>query len=217
MANLLDSGVSRRTLLKVMAASLAMLGLNGCFYKEPEGTVVPYPNPPQELVPGRPMYFASAMPFDGYGKGVLVLSREGRPIKIEGNPDHPASLGATDVFMQASILDLYDPDRSRNVLAAGLIAKASEFSAALNARLEKLRGSASGLRLLIGATTSPTFAAQLQQFTKQFPGAIWHQYDPIRHPYANNAFGIFQTPVETRYDLSKAGVIVSLGSDFLYR
>src|SRR2546421_1344102 len=153
MANLLDSGVSRRTLLKVMAASLAMLGLNGCFYKEPEGTVVPYPNPPQELVPGRPMYFATAMPFDGYGKGVLVLSREGRPIKIEGNPDHPASLGATDVFMQASILDLYDPDRSRNVLAAGLIAKASEFSAALNARLEKLRGSASGLRLLIGATT----------------------------------------------------------------
>src|SRR5450432_2274623 len=103
-----DDGPSRRNFLKLMAASLALAGLsNGCTDKEAED-IVPYVNQPESIVPGKPTVFATTMPFDGYGKGVLVSSREGRPIKVEGNPDHPASLGGTDVFVQASILGLYD-------------------------------------------------------------------------------------------------------------
>ncbi|HWB53444.1 MAG TPA: TAT-variant-translocated molybdopterin oxidoreductase, partial [Tepidisphaeraceae bacterium] len=126
-----SDGVSRRHLLKIMGASLALMGLSGCFYKRPQGKLVPYPKAPNEIIPGRPTFFATTMPFCGFGKGVLALSREGRPIKIEGNPSHPASLGGTDLFMQASVLDLYDPDRSRNVLMAGEITRWSDFQDAL--------------------------------------------------------------------------------------
>src|SRR6185437_10303214 len=104
---------------KVMGASLALAGTAGCFYKKPQGVIAPATRQPEETVPGMPIFFASAMPFDGYARGVLVESNQGRPTKIEGNPDHPASLGAADIFMQASVLDLYDPDRSRTVLSGG--------------------------------------------------------------------------------------------------
>ncbi len=207
--------VSRRNLLKVMAASLALLGLNGCFYKKPQGTLVPYPKAPEETVPGRPVFFATTMPLDGYGMGCLALSREGRPIKLEGNPDHPASGGAADVFMQASLLDLYDPDRSRNVRLAGEIAQWSEFYRAVSARLADKRKDGNGLRLLIGTVTSPTLAAQIQEFLKQFPGSAWHRHDPIGAPDSETS--PFDSPVNTIYDLSRADAIISFAGDFLYR
>ena len=103
--------VSRRGFLKLMAASLALAGLSGCAGK-PKETIVPYARAPEELEPGKPLFFATAMTLAGSAIGLLVESHEGRPTKIEGNPDHPASLGATDVFSQASLLTLYDPDRS---------------------------------------------------------------------------------------------------------
>jgi MoCo/4Fe-4S cofactor protein with predicted Tat translocation signal len=208
--------MSRRSMLKVMGASLAMLGLSGCFYKRPQGKIVPYPSAPEETVAGRPLYFATAMPFNGYGRGVLALSREGRPIKIEGNPTHPASLGATDVFMQASILDLYDPDRSRTVMRSGRTTTWGEAVAALNARLNEKRQDGSGVRVLTGTVTSPTLLAQLEEFGKRYPGAAWHQYDPIQSPDGGGYSGIFQSPVDVIHDLTHAEVIVSLGSDFMF-
>ena len=103
-----------------MGASLALAGLTACT-KEPQGRIVPYVRPPANVVPGRPLFFATTMPIGGVGYGVLVESHEGRPTKIEGNPDHPASLGAANVFMQASILSLYDPDRSQTVMHQGQV------------------------------------------------------------------------------------------------
>jgi molybdopterin-containing oxidoreductase family iron-sulfur binding subunit len=208
--------ISRRGMLKVMGASLALLGLSGCFYKRPQEKIVPYPKAPEETVLGRPLYFATAMPMNGYARGVLALSREGRPIKIEGNPTHPASLGATDVFMQASILDLYDPDRSRTVMHAGRTATWGDALSALNARLGAKRKDGSTVRILTGTVTSPTLLAQLNEFSKRYPGATWHHFDPIQTPDGSANTGIFQSPVDVIYDLTQADVIVSLGSDFMF-
>ena len=113
-----DEGTDRRTFLKLMGASLALAGLSGCSYQPPE-SIVPYVRQPEEMVPGKALFFATAMPFAGGATGLLVRSNMGRPTKIEGNPDHPASLGATDVWAQAAVLDLYDPDRSQTVVNRG--------------------------------------------------------------------------------------------------
>src|ERR671932_1143729 len=113
-----DEGTDRRTFLKLMGASLALAGLSGCSYQPPE-TIVPYVRQPEEIVPGKALYFATAMPFPGGAAPLLVRSYMGRPVKVEGNDLHPASLGATDVFAQASVLGLYVPDRSQNVTYLG--------------------------------------------------------------------------------------------------
>src|SRR6059058_5059800 len=107
-------GVSRRNLLKLMSASAALAGITACT-KLPTEKIVPYVSPPEEIVPGKPLFYATAMPLGGFGAGVLVESHMGRPTKVEGNPEHPASLGATDAFAQASVLILYDPDRAQAV------------------------------------------------------------------------------------------------------
>src|SRR5262249_12298714 len=119
---------SRRDFLKVMSASLAVAGvaaLPGCGGR-PE-RIVPYTRAPEDLVPGKPQYYASALTLGGIATGVLVATHTGRPTKVEGNPDHPASLGATDIFSQAAILSLYDPGRSQNVLRRGTISTWNEF------------------------------------------------------------------------------------------
>src|SRR5215831_18101617 len=110
--------VSRRNFLKLAGASMALAGLAGCT-KQPVEQILPYVRQPEELVPGRPMFYATAMPFAGYGIPVLVESHEFRPTKIEGNPQHPGSMGSTDIFAQGSILNLYDPDRSNTVTHMG--------------------------------------------------------------------------------------------------
>jgi len=125
-----DDAVSRRGFLRLMGASLALAGLGelaGCEKSAPPDEIVPQVEQPEQTLPGRPTYFTSTMPFDGGGRGVLVLSREGRPIKVDGNPDHPATLGGSDVFVQASILDLYDPDRAKTVTQAGIARPLSEL------------------------------------------------------------------------------------------
>ena len=115
-ADIWEATLSRRGFLKVMGASMALAGLTGCAFSAPDEKIVPYVNKPDAMTPGIPLFFATAMPLGGYATGLLVRSNEGRPTKVEGNPDHPASLGATDVYAQASILSLYDPDRSQAVL-----------------------------------------------------------------------------------------------------
>jgi molybdopterin-containing oxidoreductase family iron-sulfur binding subunit len=208
--------VSRRGFLKLMGASLALAGLTACT-GQPDERIVPYVKAPEEIVPGKPLYFATAMPFLGSAIGLLVESNMGRPTKVEGNPKHPASLGATDVFAQASILTLYDPDRSQVVTKAGSISSWNGFAAALQAELEQQQGRrGAGLRILTETVTSPTLAAQLRALLGKFPAAKWHQYEPTARDNARLgarlAFGQF---VETHYRLEKADVILALDADFL--
>jgi molybdopterin-containing oxidoreductase family iron-sulfur binding subunit len=158
------------------------------------------------------------MTLGGAAVGLLVESHLGRPTKIEGNPDHPASLGATDVYSQASVLTIYDPDRSQTVTQLGQTRTWDEALAALRAALEKQRPRrGAGLRLLTETVVSPTLADQLDRFLKAFPEAKWHQYEPLApdsaHRAARRAFG---EAVNTYYDFRKADVVLSLDADFLH-
>jgi molybdopterin-containing oxidoreductase family iron-sulfur binding subunit len=208
--------VSRRGFLKLMGSSLALAGMTACT-RQPLEPIVPYVRQPEELVPGRPMFYATAFTLGGYATPLLVTSREFRPIKIEGNDRHPASQGGTDVYAQASLLDMYDPDRSQNVLYMGDISTWSTMVGALQGPLsaQKALGGA-GIRVLSRNFSSPTMIDQMQQFQKAYPQAKWHFYEPVnRDNVYEGARMAFGQPVETTYDLSKADVIVSLDADFL--
>ncbi len=213
--HLLDP-VARRTFIKLMGASLALAGVSGCT-RQPEEKVFPYVKAPEYIVPGEPLYFATAMPLDGVGMGVLVESHMGRPTKIEGNPEHPASLGATDVLAQASVLSLYDPDRSQVLRYLGEVQTWRNFSAALSQLLAAQQaGQGAGLRILSGAITSPTLAAQRRELLAKFPKATWHQYQPLNRDHAYAATrAAFGRPLEVQYRLDKADVILALDADFL--
>ena len=210
----LDRGVDRRDFVKLMGASMALGGLAAC--NRPAETIVPYVRQPEGLIPGKPLFFASAMTISGYAHGVLVESHMGRPTKIEGNPDHPSSLGATNAFMQASILGLYDPDRSQVVRHLGEISTWSEFLATLQPALKAAGANGTGLRLLTQTITSPTLGAQMQQILAQYPGAKWHQWEPAGGHNVREglrlAFGSYANAV---YHFDKANVVVSLDSDCL--
>ncbi len=169
--------ITRREFFKVMGASLALAGLTACSPDQAE-KIVPYVEKPEEIVPGKPLFFATAMPMCGSAIGLLAESHMGRPVKVEGNPQHPASLGATDVFAQASVLSLYDPDRSQAVLNLAQISTWDNFVAAISAQLGQLRGTGgAGLRILTETITSPSLAAQINALLGEFPAARWHQYE----------------------------------------
>ena len=211
-------GVSRRDFLRLMGASLALAGLNACRPASEDKKIVPYVNQPETMVIGRPMFFATAFPMSGVGTGILAESHQGRPTKIEGNPNHPASLGATDAFAQASILTLYDPDRSQVVRNAGRISTWNAFLTAINDDLEaeRLVGGA-GLRILTETITSPTLANQLRQLLAKFPRAKWHQYEPVNRDNARAGARLaFGDDINTIYRIEKADVILSLDADFLF-
>ncbi|HZW81356.1 MAG TPA: TAT-variant-translocated molybdopterin oxidoreductase [Candidatus Deferrimicrobiaceae bacterium] len=209
--------VSRRGFLQVMGASMALAGMTGCV-KLPLEPIVPYVRQPEEVVPGRPMFYATAMTLGGYANPLLVESHLGRPTKIEGNDQHPASLGGTDIFAQASILGMYDPDRSQSVVSLGDQRSWQAFVSAIRGPLsaqKALKGA--GIRVLTPTISSPTLADQLNNFLKIYPQAKWHVYEPVnRDNVLEGAKMAFGQPVETRYDFSKADVIVSLDADFLY-
>jgi molybdopterin-containing oxidoreductase family iron-sulfur binding subunit len=208
--------VTRRTFLKLMGASLALAGVTGCTYMPPE-KIAPFDRQPLGRTPGIPNYFASAVSLNGYGAGVLVRSNDGRPTKIEGNPLHPASLGGTDLFTQAEILTMYDPDRSRNVLRSGATSSWQEFTATLASSLSaQSAAGGAGIRLLTPTVTSPTLAGQIDALRAAFPNARWYQYEPINRDnvYAG-AVAAFGEYVSTRYDLSEAQVVLALDADFL--
>ena len=212
----LDS-VSRRGFLKVMGASLGLAGMTGCV-KLPLEPIVPYVRQPENVIPGRPQYYATAVTLGGYASPVLVESHLGRPTKIEGNDLHPASMGGTDIFTQASLLGLYDPDRSQTVTSMGDVRSWQAFLAAIRGPLsaqKPLQGA--GIRILTTTITSPTLADQLRGFLKIYPQAKWHVYEPVNRDNAlEGAKMAFGQPVETRYDFTKADVILSLDADFLY-
>src|SRR5688572_33156572 len=170
--------VERRSFLKLMGASLALAGMAGCTRQPPE-QILPYVRQPENVVPGRPLYYATAMTLGGRATGLLVESHEGRPTKIEGNPSHPASLGATDVFAQAALLDLYDPDRMRTLTHMGEIFPWSAFIGAMRTAATLQQETEGGnLRILTETVSSPTLAAQIEEILTRLPAAAWHQWDP---------------------------------------
>ncbi len=210
-----SDGINRRDVLKLMAASAAMAGLGACT-KLPDEKIVPYAHPPEEIIPGRPLFYATSFPQAGVGTGVLVESHMGRPTKIEGNPEHPGSLGSTDLFTQASILHLYDPDRSQTVMHEGRVSSWSDFAVAMGNERTRLSPKGTGLRILTKTVTSPTLAAQIRALLAQFPDAKWHQYEVSSGDSAREGARLaFDRPVNTVYRVDQADVIVSLDADFL--
>ncbi|MCB0712186.1 MAG: TAT-variant-translocated molybdopterin oxidoreductase [Ignavibacteriae bacterium] len=198
------SGVDRRNFMKVMGASFALAGLSACV-KQPEEKIIPYVKQPEEIVPGKPLFFATATTLGGFATGVVVESHEGRPTRVDGNERHSASMGAADVFTQAEILQLYDPDRSQAVLRNGNISSWEAFGTVMAGKVAE-SGDGTGLRLLTGAISSPTLIKQINDFLASHPGAKWHTYEPT--PLASSA----KLP---KYDLTKADIIVSLDCDLL--
>ena len=209
--------VSRRGFFKLMGSSLALAGMTACT-KQPFEQIVPYVKQPEELVLGRPMFYATAFTLGGYATPLLVTSREYRPIKIEGNDRHPASQGGTDVYAQASILDLYDPDRSQNLFNMGNVSDWDTFVRGLHDPLSAQQAKkGAGLRILSQSFSSRTLADQKQQLLKKYPEAKWHFYEPVnRDNVYEGARMAFGQPVETTYKLDASDVIVSLDADFLY-
>ncbi|HTH43682.1 MAG TPA: 4Fe-4S dicluster domain-containing protein [Oxalicibacterium sp.] len=203
----------RRRFLKLMAASMALAGA-GCS-GPPQEKIVPYVNMPERLVPGVPLFYASSFVNGGYAYGVLVESNMGRPTKVEGNPQHPASLGATDVFAQASILQLWDPERSKAVYRANQLSTWQAFEDAMQAPLANWRrNGGAGLRILTGTVTSPTFAVQWRQLQEAYPEAQWHRYDPLHDDRGLEAAMLaFGRPLDTVLHLDRATVVLALDVD----
>ncbi|BBL75808.1 4Fe-4S dicluster domain-containing protein [Methylomagnum ishizawai] len=211
-AALWDQPVRRRRMLELMGASLLLGGLAGCG-RPPREEIVPYVREPEREVPGRPRYYATALSHAGYAQGVLVESHAGRPTKVEGNPAHPASLGATDIFAQAAVWGLYDPDRSASVLRRGRPASFQDFAADWAARSVR-RGA--GLYLLTETVTSPTLAGQIDAWLSAYPEARWVQYETVGrdNPAAGTRLA-FGREADTLYRFERAKVVVSLDGDFL--
>src|SRR5919205_556750 len=211
-----DEGTDRRTFLKLMGASLALAGLTGCSYQPPE-SIVPYVRQPEEIIPGKALFYATAMPFPGGATPLLVRSNMGRPTKVEGNDLHPASQGAADLYAQASVLGLYDPDRSETIINRGEVRTYTGFLGEMATLLEGQRAKqGAGLRFLTETVTSPTLGAQMRDILARFPGARWYQWEPAG---GNNgslgvrqATGGFATPV---YNFAAADRVLSLDSNFL--
>ncbi len=211
-----ESWLDRRDLLKLGGVSLALAGLTACT-RQPAEKIVPYVRQPEEIVPGKPLFFATAMTLGGYATGLLVESNMGRPTKAEGNPLHPASLGATDAFSQAALYGLYDPDRSETVTYLEEIRSWPAFLSAMRNALEKAKeGKGRGLRILTETVGSPTLGAQLAALLTELPEARWHQWEPAnRDNVWAGAAASFGQPLDTVVRLSQADVILSLDADFL--
>ncbi|MCG3160743.1 MAG: hypothetical protein JMDDDDMK_01818 [Acidobacteria bacterium] len=211
-----NDSIDRRRFLQLMGASLALAGLTACT-RQPLEKIVPYVHPAKDITLGVPLHFATAMPMSGGAEGLVVKSHEGRPTKVEGNPNHPASLGATSVFAQASVLTLYNPDRAHTVTNVEEIRSWSAFTGELQRLMAAKSGSrGAGMRILTGSISSPTLANQLKALLAQFPAAKWHQYEPVNQDNARaGAQMVFGQPVNAIYRFENADVILSLDSDFI--
>ncbi len=209
----------RRRFMQLMGASLALAGATGCRWEE--DYVLPYSRRPADLVPGEARYYASAQELGGVSTGLLVQSVDGRPIKVEGNPLHPSSLGAATYFAQASVLGLYDPDRSQDVLhRRGRELTRTSWEHAERVLAERLAVHAAdggaGLRVLAEATSSPTVKRLRRALTEKLPGMVFVEYEPIS--FANERDGTrraFGRPLRPVLHLDRAAVVLSLGGDVI--
>jgi len=213
----MPQGLSRRSVMKLMAASISLAGLGLTSCRRPVETIVPYVEPPEQVVPGVPRYYATTMPLAMSAYGLIVENHEGRPTKIEGNPRHPSTLGTSSSMIQAAILGLYDPDRSQSVRHDGAEKTWEDFVAAWR-ELEQIRLEDQGadLALLSETTCSPTLARLKNTFLKRFPKAKWVTYEPTSD---ENVFKGLELATgqayQPAYGFDRAKVILSLDADFL--
>ncbi|HEY4106229.1 MAG TPA: 4Fe-4S dicluster domain-containing protein [Polyangiaceae bacterium] len=214
--DLAPSALSRREFMQVSAASIAFATLGACT-RAPAEKIVPYRVQPSEIVPGRALHYASASTLDGYATGILVESHEGRPTKIEGNPEHPASLGASSAIEQALLLELYDPRRLRTIQQRGAPASALEPLQALRAAAAVER-KGSGVHLILPAQSSPLVVDQLKRLRQRLPELALYFHAPLAPTNAwQGAKLAFGRVLDTRVDLRRANVVLALGADFLAR
>jgi len=209
-----DDSLSRRNFIKVMGASLALAGLSGCVIQPPE-KIVPYVTAPVDSLPGRPLFFATSYSLGGVAMGLLAKSYEGRPVKIEGNPEHPGSRGATDVRAQASLLDMYDPDRAQQVTFRNVPKTWPQFTTEIRSAIDSSRADGgAGIRFLSETITSPTVINQFKQIAAELPGAKWIQYEPINGDNAMaGAKMAFGSTAQAVYHFDKAERILSIDAD----
>ena len=212
-ASELLEGKSRRTLLKLMAASFGLAGLTAC--RRPVERILPNSQGVEGYIPGKAMFYATAYTQNGAATGLLVETHDGRPTKIEGNPKHPYSLGAASAWAQASILNLYDPDRAKHVTEAGRLSSWDNFFKAASAKLAELP-EGKGIWFLSEPSSSPSFAAVRKFASSKWPQAKWAEYEPLnRDEIVAGSQLAFGQPLETHYHFDKAGVILALDYDFL--
>jgi molybdopterin-containing oxidoreductase family iron-sulfur binding subunit len=208
--------VNRRSFLKIMGASLALTGFGavGCVPRRTDEQIIPYVRQPEELIPGRPLYFASSMVLGGFATGILIETHEGRPTRVEGNPNHPASLGGSNAIVQASVLELYNPLRNVGVLNSNAASSLENFTQALGRAMQS--SNTAGLRILTETVTSPTLTAQINALLEAYPGAQWVQYEPVsRDNVTEGSLLAFGEVVNTVYKFDQADVVVSLDADFM--
>jgi len=213
----LVGGFDRRRFLQLTAASMALGGLSACGPEPERRQLLPYVEQPPGIVPGQSRYYATATTLEGYATGVVIAHQMARPVKVEGNPDHPASRGAASAIMQASILSLYDPRRAQSIVGRGEIDSWESFVTALVERRDRLlAGKGEGLRLLTGTVTSPSRAAQIADLQRQFPAMRWHSWEPLDRDNERGACRqAFGRPCEMAFDLSSCDAIFAVESDLI--
>jgi Fe-S-cluster-containing dehydrogenase component/anaerobic selenocysteine-containing dehydrogenase len=207
------SRLTRRTFMQLLGASAALASVPGCGPNLPEA-ILPYSVAPREVTPGVPLTYATSMLLDGFATGLIVESHEGRPTKVEGNPEHPASLGGTSVWAQALVLQLYDPDRGRRVVRLEKPSSWSELDAVLQ---QPRTDGGAGLRLMLEPTSSPTVHRLIGRIKQVYPKARTTFYAPVPS-YTNTITGArlaFGRPLQPVWDFRRADVIVALDSDLL--
>ncbi len=209
-------GVDRRQFMRIMAASFALggMGLAGC--RRPEANILPYGKSVEYIVPGLPLYYATAMPLRKSAIPLLAETHQGRPTKLEGNPSYTPHGGATTLIAQASVLDLYDPDRSTTHTKGGRTLPVADVNDLLASIHKTYAGSGEGLAFLANESSSPTRARLVAKLKKEFPRAIWAEYEPVQEePPVEAALASFGQSVKPIYRFAKAKCIVSLDADFL--
>ncbi|MEX2395958.1 MAG: TAT-variant-translocated molybdopterin oxidoreductase, partial [Balneolales bacterium] len=210
-ASELKDGLSRRNFLQIMGASVALAGLTSC--RKPVQKILPLRQQPEHMVPGNPLYYATSMPFKDSVYGLIVETNQGRPTKIEGNPDHPSTLGSTNVFQQAASLELYDRDRSRNIRQGSDTATREEFEAFCSQHFSDTN---QRIAFISEASSSPTYTRLKQAALERFPNAEWVTYEPFsdetRMLGNEKAFG---QKLRTYHKFDQAKVVLSLDDDFM--
>lgn len=207
---------ARRQFLKLMGASFALAGLTGC-EKSPFVAALPYVDQPDAATTGVPRHYATAVTLDGFAQPVIATTYSGRPTKLDGNPDHPATGGRSDVFMQAAVLGLYDPDRARGPTRHRQPTTWKDVATAIvMLRSDWAKDEGESLRLLVGPTTSPTLLRQIDALRAQFPKLRLHRHEPVgsqpRYELTRAAYG---QPLDVHYQLDRCSVVVSFDDDFL--
>ncbi|TSC25321.1 TAT-variant-translocated molybdopterin oxidoreductase [Corallococcus sp. Z5C101001] len=217
-ADLPPTGFARREFMQLMGASLALAGVTACSTRPQDERMVPYTKTPPEVTPGNPLHYASGMTLAGHTSGLLITAREGRPVKVEGNPQHPINQGAAGIFEQAFLLSLYDPQRAR-VLRQGTNPRALRTLTEDITQLVSQKATADGgarVRFLSEPTSSPLLRDIKARIQRKLPSARFHAFASVSYDASAEAHrALFGQPVQPVYDLTRADIIVSLDADFL--